>query len=111
MMSRRVLVIIVSALLFGCVSTRETYGQTANQSGGPSQAISGAGALPSAISHPSFLEEAIKPEKLSASLEIMFLLTVLTLVPAILVMTTSFTRIVVVLALLRQAMGTQQLPH
>jgi flagellar biosynthetic protein FliP len=65
----------------------------------------------SAIGNPSqILEEAVKPEKLSASLEIMFLLTVLTLVPAILVMTTSFTRIVVVLALLRQAIGTQQLP-
>jgi flagellar biosynthetic protein FliP len=38
------------------------------------------------------------------------LLTVLTLVPAILVMCTSFTRIVVVLALLRQALGTQSLP-
>jgi len=47
---------------------------------------------------------------LSTSLSIMLLLTVLTLVPAILVMCTSFTRIVVVLALLRQALGTQSLP-
>ena len=49
-------------------------------------------------------------EKLSSSLEIVLLLTVLTLAPAVLVMTTCFTRIVVVLALLRQAMATQQLP-
>ncbi len=63
------------------------------------------------VRNPSqLLEEAVQPERLSGSLEIMFLLTVLTLVPAILVMTTSFTRIVVVLALLRQAIGTQQLP-
>lgn len=47
---------------------------------------------------------------LSASLSIIVLLTVLSLAPAILVMCTSFTRIVVVLALLRQALGTQSLP-
>jgi flagellar biosynthetic protein FliP len=40
----------------------------------------------------------------------MLLLTVLSLAPAILLMTTSFVRIVVVLGLLRQAIGTQQLP-
>ena len=40
----------------------------------------------------------------------MLLLTVLSLAPAILLMTTSFVRIVVVLGLLRQALGTQQLP-
>ena len=56
------------------------------------------------------VENATKPEKFSATLEIMLLLTVLSLAPAILVMTTCFTRIVIVLALLRQAMATQQLP-
>jgi len=47
---------------------------------------------------------------LSASLSIVILLTVLSLAPALLVMCTSFTRIIIVLALLRQAMGTQSLP-
>lgn len=47
---------------------------------------------------------------LSATLSILVLLTVLTIAPSLLVMTTSFTRIVVVLALLRQAIGTQSLP-
>jgi len=47
---------------------------------------------------------------LSASLQILLLLTVLSLAPAIFILTTSFTRIVVVLALLRQALGAQQLP-
>jgi len=56
------------------------------------------------------VERATSPKKLSSTLEIMLLLTVLSLAPAILVMTTCFTRIVVVLALLRQALGTQQLP-
>ncbi len=46
----------------------------------------------------------------TASLRILVLLTVLSIAPSILIMMTSFTRIVVVLALLRQAIGTQQLP-
>ncbi len=46
----------------------------------------------------------------SASLRILVLLTVLSLAPSILIMMTSFTRIMVVLALLRQAIGAQQLP-
>lgn len=55
-------------------------------------------------------EELTSPEGLSSSLRIMLMLTVLSLAPAILLMTTSFVRIVVVLGLLRQAIGTQQLP-
>jgi flagellar biosynthetic protein FliP len=47
---------------------------------------------------------------LSSSLNILILLTVLSLAPAILILCTSFTRIIVVLALLRQAIGTQTLP-
>lgn len=50
------------------------------------------------------------PQRLSATLQILVLLTVLSLAPAILLMTTSFVRIIVVLGLLRQALGTQQLP-
>jgi flagellar biosynthetic protein FliP len=50
------------------------------------------------------------PQGLSSALQIMMLLTVLSMAPAILLMTTSFIRIVVVLGLLRQALGTQQLP-
>ncbi len=43
-------------------------------------------------------------------LEIFLLFTLLSLAPAILIMMTAFTRIVIVLAVLRQAMGTQQMP-
>jgi len=50
------------------------------------------------------------PEGLSSALQVMLLLTVLSLAPALLLMTTSFIRILVVLGLLRQAIGTQQLP-
>lgn len=47
---------------------------------------------------------------ISVALNIMLLLTVVALVPSVMLMTTSFVRIMVVLALLRQAMGTQSLP-
>ena len=47
---------------------------------------------------------------LSGTLSILALLTVLSIAPSMVVMMTCFTRIVVVLALLRQAVGTQSLP-
>ncbi len=47
---------------------------------------------------------------LSVAINVMLLLTVVALVPSIMLMTTSFIRIMVVLALLRQAIGTQSLP-
>ncbi len=50
------------------------------------------------------------PEGLNGAIQIMLLLSVISLAPAILLMTTCFVRIIVVLGLLRQALGTQQLP-
>jgi flagellar biosynthesis protein FliP len=47
---------------------------------------------------------------LSAPLNILLLLTVLTLAPAILILCTCFTRVIIVLSLLRQALGTNTLP-
>jgi len=51
-----------------------------------------------------------EPEKISTLIQLVILLTVLSLAPAILLMTTSFTRIVIVLSLLRHALGTQTMP-
>ena len=53
---------------------------------------------------------AQSPEKVSVLLEILFLLTVLSVAPAIMLTVTSFTRIIIVFSFLRQAMGVQQLP-
>ena len=50
------------------------------------------------------------PADVSALLQIVFALTVLSLAPAILVLMTSFTRLAVVLSFLRHALGTQQTP-
>lgn len=50
------------------------------------------------------------PTEVVNTIKIIIMLTVLTLAPAILIMMTSFTRIIIVLSFVRQAMGTQQLP-
>jgi flagellar biosynthetic protein FliP len=55
-------------------------------------------------------EHWTSPEGMSSTLQVMLLLTVLSIAPAVLLMTTCFVRIIVVLGLLRQALGTQQLP-
>lgn len=51
-----------------------------------------------------------EPEKVSLGLEILLLLTVLSLAPAIVLTVTSFTRIIIVFHFTRQAIGLQQLP-
>lgn len=56
------------------------------------------------------LGKVSNPGDVSTLLQIFFLLTVISLAPALLIMTTSFTRIVVVLSFLKSAMGTQQVP-
>lgn len=50
------------------------------------------------------------PEELSTTIQIILLITLLTLAPAILILVTSFTRIIIVLSLLRHALSTQQIP-
>ena len=56
------------------------------------------------------VEEASDPGQVSLTVQILILLTVLSLAPALALMATSFTRILVVLGFLRNAMGIQQLP-
>jgi flagellar biosynthetic protein FliP len=50
------------------------------------------------------------PKDVSSSIQVILLLTVLSLAPSILIMMTSFTRIIIVLSFLRNALGTQQMP-
>ncbi|MGI6669463.1 MAG: hypothetical protein ACOX4M_08905 [Acetivibrionales bacterium] len=47
---------------------------------------------------------------MSSSIQILLLLTILSMAPAIIIMMTSFTRIIIVLSFLRNALGTQQMP-
>ena len=57
------------------------------------------------------LEGANGPKSMDAALKIVLLMTVLSLAPAFLVLLTSFTRIVIVLGFLRQAIGANQAPN
>lgn len=51
-----------------------------------------------------------QPQEAAATIQIILLLTVLSIAPAILIMMTSFTRIIIILSFLRSALGTQQMP-
>ncbi len=73
--------------------------------------ISGATAQAQALPKISIgVEPMQNPKDLSVALQIVLLLTVLSLAPSILIMMTSFIRIAVVLSFLRQAIGTNQMP-
>lgn len=103
-MNRIVCVIIALALAWLATPTMAADGSGEGGSGG----------VP-AINPVSVMEDAAKAVPglegdLSGALNVMILLTVLTLVPAIMVMTTCFVRFIIVLGLLKQALGTQSLP-
>ncbi|MGE5613907.1 MAG: flagellar type III secretion system pore protein FliP [Bacillota bacterium] len=56
------------------------------------------------------VEPASTPQEVSSSIQILLILTILSLAPSIIIMMTSFTRIIIVLSFLRNALGTQQMP-
>lgn len=56
------------------------------------------------------IEQANSPQDVALSLQVLLMLTVLSLAPSILIMMSSFTRIIVVLSFLRSALGTQNMP-
>jgi flagellar biosynthetic protein FliP len=56
------------------------------------------------------VSETAEPSDLSTTLQIVILLTVLSVAPSLLIMVTSFIRLTVVLSFLRQAMGSHQMP-
>lgn len=99
-------------------SSRSASGEArtaaANASSSLSSPQQAQGGQPPAIRLPEGLAGGPKawtsPGGLSSALQILLLLTVLSLAPAVLLMTTCFVRIIVVLGLLRQAVGTPQLP-
>ncbi|MCP8898333.1 flagellar type III secretion system pore protein FliP [Gilvimarinus xylanilyticus] len=69
-------------------------------------------ALPAIPGLPAFTvtTNADGSEEYSVTLQILALMTMLTFLPALLMMVTSFTRIIIVFAILRQALGLQQSP-
>ena len=103
MPSRRTIrIVTLVAGLLVALDTAAAQAQTAAAPASPSSSL-----LPSGLGGPN---QWTSPEGLSSTLQVMILLTVISLAPAVLLMTTSFIRILVVLGLLRQALGAQQLP-
>ena len=68
------------------------------------------GANPLGLNLLDTVRAAAEPGNISTSLTVVFVITVIALAPSILIMTTCFTRIIIVLGFLRQALGTQQTP-
>ena len=56
------------------------------------------------------LEEARTPKDVSLAVQVLLLLTILTLAPSIIIMLTSFTRVIIVLSFVKRALATQDLP-
>jgi len=72
-----------------------------------------ADAEPATIPIPSIgisIDEAETPQQVTSSIRILFLMTILSIAPSILIMMTGFTRIIIVLSFLRNAIATQQTP-
>ncbi len=72
------------------------------------QAAPGAAAAPTTLS--VTLTGGAGPARVDVALELVALMTVLSLAPALLILLTSFTRIIIVLGFLRQALGTNSMP-
>ena len=74
----------------------------------PSAAAEPGGDIPAFIS--IGMDQTQQPGKMAVVMQIFLLMTILSLAPALLIMLTSFTRCVIVLSLLRRALGTMQMP-
>ena len=104
--------LLVAALTLSLIASAGAAGQDAS-----------AGSAPTIVEPPSIKvapetlqvlgggpEQWTSPEGMASSLQVLLLLTVLSLAPAVLLMTTCYVRIIIVLGLLRQAIGLQSLP-
>jgi flagellar biosynthetic protein FliP len=98
---------MTASRIIRCVLCLLALGATAPAVALAQTAASGPTMLPQGLGGP---QQWTSPEGISSTLQVMLLLTVVSLAPAILLMTTSFVRILIVMGLLRQALGTQQLP-
>lgn len=92
---RNRIIALLSALFLVIISASITYAQT-----------------PGGISIPTVpgSEPAKNPQQVANTIQILVLMTVLTVAPSLLIMTTAFTRIIIVLSFLRSALGTQNIP-
>src|SRR5579872_7474786 len=99
--SRHRAFLIVSAVAITCLWIIPAIAQAQTAPAGPTVPI------------PQFnigVGQAKNPKDVASALQILLLLTVLALAPTLLVLVTSFTRVIVVLSFVRTALGTQQVP-
>lgn len=94
MRKRKIWIIIILAILFMHLFSSETLAA-------PGISVSDNGIT---------IQSTDDPKEITNSIKLLLILTVLTILPSILIMMTSFTRIVVVFSFLRNSMGTQQIP-
>jgi flagellar biosynthesis protein FliP len=112
-----ILVFIICGLLY-LIFSIPSFGQT--QTGSQTQAPkpstqTNASNSPAGVSFPLptvtvGVGNTESRKDVGTGLQILFILTILTLAPSILILTTGFTRMIIVLSLARSAMGTQQMP-
>ena len=91
--------------VFLCLAVSNVYGQS-NSSIEPTSSLEQLGGL-SAV---TLTTNDDGSQEYSVKIQILALMTALTFIPALLLMMTSFTRIIIVFAILRQALGLQQSP-
>lgn len=97
--SRRRRVLLVVAILSLALLTLTSCVAATDANGQPIQQTTTAGGI-----------DTQNPQNVSTAIQLLLLVTVLSMAPAILVMVTSFTRIIIVLSLVRNAIGIPQLP-
>jgi len=105
--------LILLVVLLGSVSPARAdgpVGSAALEPAAPSTAPSGT--LPSLTDMSRMMQriEAESPRALASPIKILLLLTLLSLIPAVLILTTAFTRIVIVLSFIRNALTTRSVP-
>ena len=100
--------LLVLAVLGGVVAGQETGTAAEPASESPTEAAPEAGSADAVAPAPS--SEGEGAVKVSAAVEIALLLTVLSVLPALVVTLTSFTRIVIVLSFVRRSLSVNELP-
>ena len=105
-MTRRVLLLLLVGLVLGLCSPDGLAAQV------PEQGLAAASLTPAGLDgvQPALDGTAAQPGRFSKALEIALLLTALSLLPAVLITITSFTRIVIVLSFVRRALSINELP-
>jgi flagellar biosynthesis protein FliP len=101
--------LVVLGLLLALLMAHPAFAQAAAPGTGPVNPAT-PGAVQSSALNRALGQVSGDGKPLSLSLQILVLMSLLTVLPSLLLMMTSFTRIIIVLSILRQALGLQQTP-